>query len=209
VGRNGSVHHTSRRGRGPSTQGKRRSTPSGRSSSQQGLTATCTDLVLRRQPRHEEGGGRAPESVGAKKAGEHLLTWSRETTMREGTPRSCKGALGTWQLQEYPDNGGPVNKGAPLEATHSAQGCMGVSTEASRCMGRRPQGGQGQNRTGEIPPSGIAGGHTETWAMEKAKRARKAETPQQPSRRLRLHAPYLYPDQPSGLVAHGHRYASR
>src|SRR6266852_143176 len=62
-------------------------------------------------------------------------------------------------------------------------------------MGRRPQGGQGQNRTGEIPPSGIAGGHTETWAMEKAKRARKAETPQQPSRRLRLHAPYLYPDR--------------
>src|SRR5713101_6993048 len=69
VGRNGYVHHTSRRGRGPSTQGKMRSTTSGRSSSQQGLTATCTDLVLRRQPRHEEGGGLAHESVGAKKAG--------------------------------------------------------------------------------------------------------------------------------------------
>ena len=62
-------------------------------------------------------------------------------------------------------------------------------------MGRRPQGGQGQHRTGEIPPSGIAGGLTETWAMEKAKRARKAETPKQPSLRLRFHAPYLYPDR--------------
>ena len=33
-------------------------------------------------------------------------------------------------------------------------------------------------------------------AMEKAKRARKAETPKQPSLCLRLRAPYLYPDQP-------------
>src|SRR5215510_12637768 len=31
--------------------------------------------------------------------------------------------------------------------------------------------------------------------MEKAKRARKAETPKQPSLRLRLRAPYFYPDQ--------------
>jgi hypothetical protein len=30
--------------------------------------------------------------------------------------------------------------------------------------------------------------------MEKAIRARKAETPKQPSLRLRLRAPYLYPD---------------
>jgi len=30
--------------------------------------------------------------------------------------------------------------------------------------------------------------------MEKAKRARKAETPKQPSLSLRLRAPYLYPD---------------
>src|SRR4030095_5515184 len=32
-------------------------------------------------------------------------------------------------------------------------------------MERRPQGGQGQNRTGESPPSGIAGGPAETWTM--------------------------------------------
>jgi hypothetical protein len=34
----------------------------------------------------------------------------------------------------------------------------------------------------------------ETWTMAKAKRARKAETPKQPSSCLRLRAPYLYPD---------------
>jgi len=31
--------------------------------------------------------------------------------------------------------------------------------------------------------------------MEKAKRARKAETPKQPSLGLKLRAPYLYPDR--------------
>src|ERR671937_657688 len=30
-------------------------------------------------------------------------------------------------------------------------------------MGRRPTGGQGQHRTGESPPSGIAGGPAATW----------------------------------------------
>ena len=49
---------------------------SGRSSSQQGLTATCIDLVLRVPPRHEEGGGLAHESVRAMTAGSRLLTWS-------------------------------------------------------------------------------------------------------------------------------------
>jgi len=97
---------------------------SGRSSSQQGLTATCLDLVLRVRPRHEEGGGLAHEPVGAMKAGQHLLTWSTETTTSEVTPGSCKGALGTWQLQEYPDTVGPANNEAPLEANHRATGCM-------------------------------------------------------------------------------------
>jgi hypothetical protein len=34
----------------------------------------------------------------------------------------------------------------------------------------------------------------ETWTMVRAKRARTAETPKQPSPGLRLRAPYLYPD---------------
>ncbi len=55
--------------------------------------------------------------------------------------------------------------------------------------------GQGQNRTREIRPSGIVGGLAETWTMERAKRARKAETPKQPSLHLRPRAPRFYPDQ--------------
>jgi len=45
-----------------------------------------------------------------------------------------------------------------------------------------------------LRPCGIAGGLAETWIMEEAKRARKAETPKQPSRHLRSSAPYFYPD---------------
>src|SRR5262249_3979054 len=44
-------------------------TTSGRSFSQQGLTATCTDRVLRVRPRHEEGEGLAHEPVRAMKVG--------------------------------------------------------------------------------------------------------------------------------------------
>src|SRR5262249_58036183 len=84
---------------------------------------------------------------------------------REVTPRSCKGALGAWRLQEYSDNGGPGNQGAPVEANHRVQGCLWVSTYASGSLGRRPEGSHGQNRPGEIPPSGIAGGPAETWTM--------------------------------------------
>jgi hypothetical protein len=39
--------------------------------------------------------------------------------------------------------------------------------------------------------------------MEKAKRARKAETPRQPSLCLRLRAPYLYPDRAYSVMAAG------
>ena len=41
--------------------------------------------------------------------------------------------------------------------------------------------------------SSTRGGLAETWAMAWAKRARKAETPKQPSLSLMLRAPYFYP----------------
>ncbi len=53
----------------------------------------------------------------------------------------------------------------------------------------------------EIRPCGIVGGPGETWVMGEAKRARKAETPKQPSLRLRSGALQLYPDRWEGVVA--------
>ncbi len=45
----------------------------------------------------------------------------------------------------------------------------------------------------DFRPSGKRGGLAETWAMARAKRARKAETPKQPSLSLMSRAPYFYP----------------
>ncbi len=45
--------------------------------------------------------------------------------------------------------------------------------------------------------------------MEKATRARKAETPKQPSLSLRLRAPYLYPDRAVGDLAHVEKFFAR
>jgi hypothetical protein len=39
--------------------------------------------------------------------------------------------------------------------------------------------------------------------MDKAKRARTAETPKQPSLGLKLRAPYLYPDPPNLMEVKG------
>src|SRR5712691_1764030 len=62
-------------------------------------------------------------------------------------------------------HGGPGNHEAPGEANQSVKGRLCVSASASHGMGRRPSGGQGQHRTGDIPRSGIAGGPAETWTM--------------------------------------------
>jgi hypothetical protein len=45
--------------------------------------------------------------------------------------------------------------------------------------------------------------------MEKAKRARKAETPKQPSLCLRLRAPYLYPDHKVSACSSGNQGRNR
>jgi hypothetical protein len=85
----------------------------------------------------------------------------------------------------------------PWESTGVGRGvCESALKLRSGGGGRRPKVGQGQNRTREIRPSGIAGRLVETLAMEKAKRAQKAETPKQPSLHLRLSAPHFYPDHP-------------
>ena len=90
---------------------------SGKSSSQQGLTATCTD------PRSEgtteaEGGWRTGACV--RKSDDSRVTpvdVVSETTTSEVTPGSCKGALGTWQLQEYPDMEGRGTMERPWQQT--------------------------------------------------------------------------------------------
>jgi hypothetical protein len=58
------------------------------------------------------------------------------------------------------------------------------------------------NRTREMRPSGMTRGAYGNGTMEKAKPARKAETPKQPSLRPRSLAPCLYPDPGDSPVFH-------
>jgi hypothetical protein len=101
---------------------------SGRSSSQQGLTATGTDVVSAGRPearrgwRTGAGVRRSDDGRVAPADGVH------ETPTSAVPPGSCQGTRGTWQLQESPDMGGPAHHGAPVEANHTTKGCMGVST---------------------------------------------------------------------------------
>jgi len=63
--------------------------------------------------------------------------------------------------------------------------------------------GRDQNRTREIRPSGIVGRLVETWAMEMAKRARKAETLTQTSHFLRLSRTTFLSRQPHVRICEG------
>ena len=70
-------------------------TTSGRALSPQGLPATGPDPVVRGRPRHEKGGGRAHEPVGARKVGEGPLPWCL-TSWRARSQRAR--AQGRWAL---------------------------------------------------------------------------------------------------------------
>jgi hypothetical protein len=97
-------------------------TTSGRSSSQQGLTATCTDLV---SEGHTEARGGWRTGAGARRSDEGGGTPAdviRVITTREVTPRSCKGALGTWQFQAYPDMLGRGTMERPWKQTIPRRG---------------------------------------------------------------------------------------
>jgi hypothetical protein len=78
-----------------------------------------------------------------------------------------------------------------------------TSTSSSLGYSFQPRGAK--NRWGKFFLSFLHGGRTETWTMEKAKRARKAETPKQPSHSPRLRAPYLSIPTPANARAGSNR----
>jgi hypothetical protein len=119
------------------------------------------------------------------------------------TPACSEGALGTWRSQ-----GGPrtLSRGkAVFEAgtrswvNQRRRGvCMSV-LELRRVLGRPTKESQGQNRNGEIPPSGIVGGLAETSQLLGAGLrpiGKPMELPPDPTVAC---APHFYPDLFRGL----------
>ena len=85
------------------------------------------------------------------------------------------GNTGTWQRgsgrlavpgrlsDTAPRHSRPIKRGRADEQTSDRWGVCGPVLKPRHVLGRLTKESQGQNRTGEIPPSGIVGGLAETW----------------------------------------------
>jgi hypothetical protein len=95
----------------------------------------------------------------------------RDTSPPEVTPEAGQGALGTGRFRAGP--GLRARFTVALKAGTSfvrkprgCGACSGSAGSVSDPVGRRRRDSPGQNRTGEIPLSGIVGGPAETWPGE-------------------------------------------
>ena len=83
-------------------------------------------------------------------------------------PEPGKGALGTWWPHQAAWSGRSAGEPSSSllerarEQTSTVRGCMRASAYTALVLGRLTRESQGQNRTRETRPSGIAGGHQET-----------------------------------------------
>ena len=117
------MHHRSSRSRGSSTKEKIRRDNVGKVPLPAEVTATCKDSLPRKIHRQWERLGLAHEPVSdERRATPSDVAWNAMAL--KVTPWVCKGALGTWQFQEYPDTERPVNNGRTAEANQYEQGCL-------------------------------------------------------------------------------------
>jgi hypothetical protein len=156
-----------RRGMGPSAYTRVAEIMSGRAITQQGLAATCKDSRSRGAPRGREREMVWRMSPYERRRRGNALRGGSQAALEWVTPRPGKGALGTWR---------PWRAAACLDAVpgdradgHQGEGQgkpMGWGAYAGQRLSFPPSGkalvqkivqGQGQNRTREIRPSGIAG----------------------------------------------------
>ena len=174
-GSHGARPSTSRRGRGPRTPGKRGRTPSGTSSSQQGLTATGLEQRCE-GPTATAGGLRTGACVRRSQAsGVTPTDLGRDPMTQEVTPCSGQGALGPGPFQESSALVGRGTRERPGKSTMACRGgCAAarqlravwagarweakVSTGRGQAPGPGAQGGLRQRRPwwNEAPTSRIA-----------------------------------------------------
>ncbi len=142
---------------------------SGRACAQQGLAATCKDHPREAMPKL--GGGQQVWRMSryerrrrgnALPGGSPCLPRGGNTDPRQSG--SGRLAVPGWRSDPEPRSRTPLKRGRVDDQTSARRGeCrpglkpLGVWEGSSRTS-------QGQNRTGEIPPSGIVGGLAGTWA---------------------------------------------
>jgi len=169
VGRNEEAHHRDRRGKGPGIRGRIRGSNAGKVLCPAGAGGNLQRAVDQGYDRRrQEGIGSAHEPVGAMKKGERPSRRRIRSPSRSVTPAGGKGALGTWWSQGgFPDTEPGVTDLRSGDEIVMQTSCGGVYAHQRLSLDAIWEGaqrkGQGQNRTRENRPSGIAGGLVETW----------------------------------------------
>ena len=141
---------------------------SGRACAQPGLAATGKDHPSEAMPK--PGGG---QQVWRMSPYERRRRGNALPGGSSSLPRG--GNTGTWQRgsgrlavpgrlsDTAPRHSRPIKRGRADEQTSDRWGVCGPVLKPRHVLGRLTKESQGQNRTGEIPPSGIVGGLAETW----------------------------------------------
>jgi hypothetical protein len=155
-----------RRGMGPSSYARIAEIMPGRAISQQGLAATCKDPLSK----GNRGGGRDlvwRMSLYERGRRGNALRGDLEVALERVTPGPGKGALGTWRsrgpvpyLGTEPGENGVRSEARDRQTTEARGACEPALKPRfpweGLVTGKCVQS-QGQNRTREIRPSGIAG----------------------------------------------------
>jgi hypothetical protein len=195
-GRTGSMHATSRRGRGPSPQRQRRSTTAGQVSSQPGRTATGT------APRSEgptEAAGGVRTGAGVRTSADHggrPTDLGRDPRTTEVTPGSCPGGLGPWPLPESPDLRGRGTMARPGKSTMAQRGGCGAALKLrARWAGDRWEAkvSTGRGKAHRPGSSGGLGTQGEGGQVTPPRHRTSGRGNPPPP----VHAPEFYPDRMS------------
>ena len=141
---------------------------SGRACAQQGLAATCKDRPSEAMPK--PGGGQQVWRMSRyeRRRRGNALPEGRPCLPRGGNTdprRSGSGHLAVpgGRPDTEPGVRRTTKRGRAAEQTSEGQGVCGPVLEPRRVWEGSARTGQGQNRNGEIPPSGIVGGLAGTW----------------------------------------------
>ena len=87
----------------------------------------------------------------------------RDILARAGTPGGCKGALGTWSVQESPDMEGRGTLAHPGKSTAMGRGVCGAALQLHLCREGDRRGRPGSAPDGGNPTVRDRRGAWETW----------------------------------------------
>jgi len=142
---------------------------SGRACAQQGLAATCKDCPSEAMPKPGRGQQVWRMSPYERRRRGNALPGGTRGLHRGGDAIAVQRGSGHlavpgWRPDTEPGGRRATKRGRAAEQTSEGRGVCVSVLEPRHVWEGSARTGQGQNRNGEIPPSGIVGGLAGTWA---------------------------------------------